>query len=173
MQRRAFLMLVAGAAAWPLMAQSRNLMALSPGKLFRAATRRWFGPAVYADRIVKVTVRDQNSQVVRVLDSERDLAAFRDLWAALVEVDDPGSQIPPPERPYNKLNIQFIERRGRTQRAIWFYFSRRLRPATRDLARHLDRAALSDALPRRFRGAVPQRSVTAGLTQSITPISYR
>jgi hypothetical protein len=96
-------------------------MAFSPGKLFRAATRRWFGPLAGTERIVKVTVRDADSHVIRVIESERDLAAFRALWAGLVETD-PGASAPPPERPYYKLAIQWIGRGDRGGSPSWFYF---------------------------------------------------
>ena len=97
-------------------------MALSFGTLFRAATRRWLGPPADARTIVKVTVRDEDFQLVRVIDSERDLAAFRALWAALVEAD-PGSYTPPPGwRPYYKLIIEKTGRGGRSSSASWFYF---------------------------------------------------
>jgi hypothetical protein len=107
-------------AAEPAAAEPRDLMALSPGKLFRSVVSRWFGPAANAGSIVKVTVRDEDSRVVRVIDSERDLAAFRALWAALAEAD-PGSSAPPLGRPYYKLQIEYA-RRGRIEHASWFYF---------------------------------------------------
>jgi len=97
-------------------------MALSPGKLFRAATRRWFGPAAGADSIVKVTVRDEKGRIVRVIDSERDVAAFRALWAGLLETDPGACTAPPGWRPYHKLQIQSVGRGGRTGNASWFYF---------------------------------------------------
>jgi hypothetical protein len=62
-------------------------MVLTPGKLFRAATRGCYGPLARPDRIVNVTVRDRDFQLVRIIDSERDLGAFRKLWTTLVEVD--------------------------------------------------------------------------------------
>jgi hypothetical protein len=96
-------------------------MVLSPGKFFRSATRGWYGPFARPDRIVNVTVRDQDFQLVRVLDSERDLVAFRELWAALIEVDR-GSYIWQREQPYYKLAIQSIGLGGRTENASWFYF---------------------------------------------------
>jgi len=96
-------------------------MAFSPGKLFRAAARRWFGPLAGTEGIVKVTVRDADFHVVRVIESERDLAAFRALWAALVETD-PGSWAAPPGRQYYKLAIEWIGRGGRAESSSWFYF---------------------------------------------------
>ena len=96
-------------------------MALSLGRLIRAATRRWLGPAAAAGGIVKVTVRDEHSQVVRVLEAERDLAAFRALWAALIEAD-PRSSTPPPGGPYYKLAIQWTARGGRMHGSSWFYY---------------------------------------------------
>lgn len=97
-------------------------MANSAGKLFRAATWRWLGPPGDVGKIVKVTVHDQDSQLVRVIDSERDLAAFRALWVSLVEAD-PGSVTPPPRwRPYYTLNIEKAGRGGGTRSATWFYF---------------------------------------------------
>jgi hypothetical protein len=110
-----------GSAAEPAAAEPHDVMTFTPGSLFRTATRRWFGPAADADRIAKVTVRDEDFQVVRVLDSERELAAFRKLWAALVEADS-RPWTPPPDRPYYKLNIQLIGFGGRTENASWFYF---------------------------------------------------
>ncbi len=110
------------AAAEPLdlMAHSMALSpALTPGKVFRVATRRWLGPAASADSIVKVTVRDAESRVVRVIESERDLAAFRTLWAGLAEAD-PGAS--PPPSPWYKLQMQYIRSGGRTENASWFYF---------------------------------------------------
>lgn len=96
-------------------------MPLSLGKLFRAATRRWIGPFADARRIVKVTVRDEHSQVDRVLDSERDLAAFRALWAALIEAD-PRAWTPPPGGPYYKLAIQWVARGGRMRASSWLHY---------------------------------------------------
>ncbi len=110
-----------GSAAELAAAEPRDLMALSPGQLFRAATSRWFGPAANAGSIVKVTVRDEDFQLIRVIASERDLAVFRALWAGLVEAD-PSSIAPPPGwRPY-KLNIETAGRGGQTKSASWFYF---------------------------------------------------
>jgi hypothetical protein len=104
-----------------LFAAAGNPMLLSPGRLFRTATRRWLGLVRTADRIVKVTVRDENFQLVRVIDAERDLAVFCKLWAALVEAD-PDSWSPKPGQPYYKLGIQSIQRGVRTANAEWFYF---------------------------------------------------
>jgi hypothetical protein len=131
-----------------LLATAGNLLLLSAGKLFRAATLRWFGPASDGDRILKVTVSDENSHVVRVIDSQRDLAAFRQLWSALVEADAP-SRSSQPGRPYYKLGIQSIRRSVRTENAE-VLLSQRLHRAARNLARHMGRAALPDALTRRF-----------------------
>jgi len=44
--------------------------------LFRAATRRWYGPFARPERIVNVAVRDQDFQLIRVLESEGDLSRF-------------------------------------------------------------------------------------------------
>jgi hypothetical protein len=96
-------------------------MVLSPGKVFRSATRGWFGPFARPDQIVNVTVRDQDFQIVRVLESERNLVAFRELWAALIEVDR-GSYTWQREQPYYKLAIQSIGLGGGTENASWFYF---------------------------------------------------
>jgi len=93
----------------------------SAGKLFRAATRRWLGPTADPDSIVKVTVRNEEARVVRVLTSERDLAAFRALWAGLVEVDPRSSRPPPEWRPCYRLSIERVGRGGRTAHATWFY----------------------------------------------------
>ena len=95
-------------------------MAFSPGKILRAKTRRWIGPLAATRRVVKVTVRDQNFQIVRVLASESDLAAFRALWSALVEVD-PGSWTPEPAQPHHSLIIEWSERGGRARSSHWFY----------------------------------------------------
>jgi cytidylate kinase len=122
-----------------LLATAGNLLLLSTGKLFRAATLRWFGPASDADRILKVTVSDENSHVVRVIDSQRDLAAFRQLWSALVEADAPS----------RSSRIQSIRRGVRTENAE-VLLSQRLHRAARNMARHMGRAALPDALTRRF-----------------------
>jgi hypothetical protein len=62
-------------------------MAFRLGTLFRSKTRGWYGPFARPYRIITVTVRDQDYRLIRVLDSQRDLAAFRELWAALIEVD--------------------------------------------------------------------------------------
>jgi hypothetical protein len=97
-------------------------MAFSAGKFFRAATRRWFGPAAGTEGIVKVTVRDADFHVIRVIESERDLATFRALWAALVETD-PGSWTQPAGSAHYKLDIQWVGRDRRTQSSRWFYFS--------------------------------------------------
>jgi hypothetical protein len=108
-------------AAEPSAAESHDVMALSPGQLLRSALSRWFGPAANAGSIVKVTVRDEDSRIVHVIDSERDLAAFRALWAALAEAE-PGPSAPPMGRPYYKLQIQYARRGGRIEHASWFYF---------------------------------------------------
>ena len=105
----------------PLQPKPRAPMTLSPGRLFRTATHRSLGPFAYSRGIVKVTVRDKDSRIVRVLTSERDLAAFRALWAALVEAD-PGSWTPPPGAPYYRLTIQSVGRSGGGVSASWFYF---------------------------------------------------
>ena len=93
----------------------------SPGRLFRAATRRWLGPFAASRKIVKVTVRDQEFRIVRELTSEPELAAFRNLWAALVEADQRPAA-PPPGRALYKLQIQSIQS-GRRANATWFYSS--------------------------------------------------
>jgi hypothetical protein len=111
-------------AAEPAAAELRNAMALSPGQLFRKAISPWFGPTASAGSIVKVTVRDEDFQLIRVIDSERDLTAFRALWGGLVEAD-PGSVAPPPgSLPYYKLNIETAGRGRQTRSASWFYFPR-------------------------------------------------
>ena len=96
-------------------------MVLSPGKIFRSATRDWYGPFARPDRIVNVIVRDQDFQLVRVLDSEHDLVAFRKLWVALIEVDH-GSYTWQRGQPLYKLAIQSIGLGRRTENASWFYF---------------------------------------------------
>jgi len=97
-------------------------MTYSPGRLFRAATRRWLGPFAASRKIVKVTVRDQEFRIVRELTSQADLTAFRELWSAMVEADRSlWSQVA--ERRYYKLSIESIGRGGRTGSATWFYFS--------------------------------------------------
>jgi hypothetical protein len=113
-----------GSAAKLAAAEPHDLMALSPGKLLRAATSRWFGPAAGAGRIVKVTVRDEDFQLIRVIDSARDLAVFRALWAGLVEADLGSFDPPPGTRPYYKLVIERAGSGGRTRSASWFYFPR-------------------------------------------------
>jgi hypothetical protein len=98
----------------------RTHVAASPGKIFRAATRCWIGPLAHTRSIVKVTVRDQNFQIVRVLASEADLAAFRALWSALIEVD-PRSWTPAPGQPHQSLIIEWSGRGGRARSSHWFY----------------------------------------------------
>jgi hypothetical protein len=94
-------------------------MTFSPSKIFRRATRRWIGPFARTRGIVRVTVRDQNFQIVRALKTESDLAAFRALWSAMVEVD-PRSWTPPPGQPHHNLIIEWNARsRGRSSH--WFY----------------------------------------------------
>ena len=96
-------------------------MVFSPGPLFRAATRRWYGPFAHPERIVNVAVRNQDFQLIRVLESEGDLLAFRKLWAAVIEVDR-NCYTRQPGRPYYKLAIQTIGRGGRINNASWYYF---------------------------------------------------
>jgi hypothetical protein len=96
-------------------------MVLSPAKVFRAATRGRYGPFARPDRIVNVAVRDQNFQLVRVLDSERDLVAFRALWMSLVEADRDAFTWQPGQ-PFYKLAIESIGRGGRVENASWYYF---------------------------------------------------
>jgi hypothetical protein len=98
----------------------RTYVTFSPGKTFRAATRRWIGPLARTGGIVKVTVRDQNFQIVRVLASEADLAAFRALWSALIEVDL-RSWTPAPGQPHHSLIIEWSGRDGRARSSHWFY----------------------------------------------------
>ena len=119
-----------------LLATAGNLLLLSTGKLFRAATLRWFGRPVTPTGL---TVSDENSHVVRVIDSQRDLATFRQLWSALVEADAPS----------RSSRIQSIRRGVRTENAE-VLLSQRLHRAARNLARHMGRVALHDALTRRF-----------------------
>jgi hypothetical protein len=95
-------------------------VALSPGKTFRAATRHWIGPLAGTRSIAKVTVRDQNFQIVRVLASQGDLAAFRALWSELIEVD-PRSWTPVPGQPHQSLIIEWSGRSGRARSSHWFY----------------------------------------------------
>ena len=95
-------------------------MTFSPGKIFRAATQHWFGPFARTRRIAKVTVRDENFGILRVLKSEPDLAAFRALWSAMIEADL-HSWTPPPGQPYHSLIIEWIGRGGRTDSSHWFY----------------------------------------------------
>lgn len=95
-------------------------MALLAGKLFRAATRSWYGPFARPDRIVNVAVRDQDFELVRILDCERDLAAFRKQWAALVEVDR-DCHTWQRGQPYYKLAIQSVGLGGRAE-SSWYYF---------------------------------------------------
>lgn len=89
--------------------------------LFRAATRRWYGPFARPERIVDVAVRDQDFQLIRVLESEGDLLASRKLWAAVIEVDR-GRYTWQPGQPYYKLAIQSVGRGGRINNASWYYF---------------------------------------------------
>ena len=95
-------------------------MTFAPGKTLRAATRNWIGPFARTRRIVKVTVRDQNFQILRVLKSEPDLAAFRALWSELIEVD-PRSGTPALEQAHHSLIIEWSERGGRARSSHWFY----------------------------------------------------
>jgi hypothetical protein len=96
-------------------------MVLSPGKVFRAATRSWYGPFARPDQIVDVAVRDQDFQLVRILDSERDLVAFRALWVSLFEVDRDACTWQPGQ-PFYKLAIESIGLGGRAENASWYYF---------------------------------------------------
>jgi hypothetical protein len=96
-------------------------MALLPGKFVRAAMRRWFGPLARTHGIVKVTVRDHDFRIIRVIASEEDLAAFRGQWSAMIEADR-RSWTPPPQRQHYTLDIQWIGRYGRIKTARWFYF---------------------------------------------------
>jgi hypothetical protein len=70
------------------------------------------GPFARPHRIVNVAVRDQDFQLVRVLEAERDLIAFRALWASLVDVD---RDVYTWQRgqPYYKLAIESIGPGGR------------------------------------------------------------
>jgi hypothetical protein len=95
-------------------------MTFSPGKIFRAATRHWLGPFARSRRVVKVTVRDEDFHVVRVLESEPDLAAFCTLFSALIEVD-PRSWPLVPGRRYRKLDVLCVGRDGRTRSGRWLY----------------------------------------------------
>ena len=97
------------------------MSAFSLGKLFRAATRRRFGPFANARKIVKVTVRDQEFRVVRELTTEPDLAAFRELWLAMTEVD-PRSWHPSATAAHYKLDVRYTGRDGRFHTGRWFYY---------------------------------------------------
>jgi hypothetical protein len=92
-------------------------MTFSPGKILRAATQHWFGPFARTRRIVKVTVRDQDFQIVRVLKSEPDLTAFRALWSAMIEVDG-SSWTPPLGQAYHHLIIEWSGPGGSSH---WYY----------------------------------------------------
>jgi hypothetical protein len=59
-------------------------MSLPLGDLIRTLTQRWLGPH---QPVVQVTIRDPDFRIVRVLASERELAAFSGLWAARIKVD--------------------------------------------------------------------------------------
>src|ERR1700683_5273835 len=95
-------------------------MTFAPAKIFRVATRPWFGPFARTRGVVKVTVRDENFRVVRVLKSEPDLPAFRALWSAMIEVD-PGTWTPPPGQPYHHLIIEWTGRGDRNDSGHWFH----------------------------------------------------
>ena len=90
------------------------------GKLFRAATRRWLGPFADARTIVKVTVRDQEFHIVRELTAAHDLAAFRELWSGMTEVD-PKSWPPAATRTHYKLDVQWTGPDGRSNSSRWLY----------------------------------------------------
>jgi hypothetical protein len=98
----------------------RSMIPLSPGKLVRAVTRRWLGPLARDRTIVRVTVRDQDFRVVRVLASEHDLAAFSELWAAMTEADLRSWALPP-GRSHHKLDIQWRDRSRRRRTSRWLY----------------------------------------------------
>jgi hypothetical protein len=90
------------------------------GKLFRAATRRWLGPFADTRTIVKVTVRDQEFHIVRELTAAHDLAAFRELWSGMTEVDAK-SWPPAATRTHYKLDVQWSGRDGRLHSSRWLY----------------------------------------------------
>lgn len=96
-------------------------MVLSPGKVFRAATGSWYGPFARLDRIVNVAVRDHDFQLVRVLEAERDLIAFRALWGSLVEVEC-DAYTWQRGQPFYKFAIKSIGAGGRANNASWYYF---------------------------------------------------
>jgi len=60
---------------------------MSTGDLIRAMAWRWRGPAAWARGIVSVSVRDHNFKLVKTITSERELAAFREMWSEIIEAE--------------------------------------------------------------------------------------
>jgi hypothetical protein len=88
---------------------------MSTGKLIRALLWRWKGPPARARIIVRVSVRDHNFQLVKVITSDGDLASFRKMWSTLVEAD-PGLCRQAASGVHYKLDIQWASHGSR-----WLY----------------------------------------------------
>lgn len=65
-------------------------------------------------------MRDQDNQIIKVITSDRDLAAFRDMWSTMSEAE-PASWTPAAGRSHYKLDIQWTRRAGRTRTSRWLY----------------------------------------------------
>jgi hypothetical protein len=94
----------------------------SIGACFRTHTRRWISPFARSRVITCVTVSDEKFQIIRQLSSEAELAAFRALWLALIEVDR-SDRKPSKDRVHLAMDIQHRGRGGRLYGHRWFYHS--------------------------------------------------
>jgi hypothetical protein len=97
-------------------------MSMSIGKVVRAIIRRWWGPVARARKIVKVTVRDQDFRIIKVITSDRDLAAFHEMWSEMIEAERK-LWTPSSGRFHYTLDIQSTGRNSRTRNNRWHYHS--------------------------------------------------
>jgi hypothetical protein len=97
-------------------------MGMSIGKVVRAMIRRWWGPFARARKIVKVTVRDQDFRIIKGITSDRDLAAFHEMWSKMTEADHELLR-PRSGRFHYTLDIQSTGHNSRTRSNRWHYHS--------------------------------------------------
>jgi len=80
--------------------------------LLRAITAPWWGPAARAGKIVQVTVRGADFEVVKTISRDPDLARFREMWSRIIEVE-PAPENSAARRFTYKLDIVFGTRSSR------------------------------------------------------------
>jgi hypothetical protein len=97
-------------------------MGVSIGTVVRAMIWRWRGPVANARKIVKVTVRDQDFRIIKVITSDRDLAAFHGMWSKMTEAEHKLWTTGSGRFRYT-LDIQSTGHNSRTRSNRWHYHS--------------------------------------------------